>query len=95
MERIKVRHEKFQQLARSTDSSTNTEFRELRKSTVLKYCQQIKLVCVNVLIIFLLISDLTKELKAAEKDLKGVRGAVDMVLNFIMTLIHQICKLYP
>ena len=33
VEKLKIRHEKFQQLTKSTDTSTNAEFKDLRKST--------------------------------------------------------------
>jgi len=54
IEKIKVRHDKFQDLIKNTDTSVNTEFKDLRKNLV-------------------------KDLRTADKDLKGLKGAVDMV----------------
>ncbi|KAJ1419332.1 soluble NSF attachment protein receptor, partial [Ochromonadaceae sp. CCMP2298] len=54
VERLKVRHDKFQQLCKTTDTSADAEFKDLRKNLV-------------------------KELRTAEKDLKGLQGAVEMI----------------
>eukprot|EP00595_Chromulina_sp_UTEXLB2642_P002212 CAMPEP_0196761094 /NCGR_PEP_ID=MMETSP1095-20130614/215_1 /TAXON_ID=96789 ORGANISM="Chromulina nebulosa, Strain UTEXLB2642" /NCGR_SAMPLE_ID=MMETSP1095 /ASSEMBLY_ACC=CAM_ASM_000446 /LENGTH=223 /DNA_ID=CAMNT_0042110189 /DNA_START=64 /DNA_END=732 /DNA_ORIENTATION=+ len=54
VDRIKVSHEKFQGLIRNTDTSSNSEFKDLRKALV-------------------------KDLRSADKDLQGLKDAVDMV----------------
>eukprot|EP00286_Rhodomonas_abbreviata_P027371 CAMPEP_0181313546 /NCGR_PEP_ID=MMETSP1101-20121128/14304_1 /TAXON_ID=46948 /ORGANISM="Rhodomonas abbreviata, Strain Caron Lab Isolate" /LENGTH=238 /DNA_ID=CAMNT_0023420503 /DNA_START=60 /DNA_END=776 /DNA_ORIENTATION=+ len=54
IEKLKTRHEKFEHLTKTTDTSTNADFKDTRKTLV-------------------------KEVRAAEKDLKGLRGAVDMI----------------
>jgi len=54
VERIKTRHERFQDLVKHGDSSTSSEFKELRKGLV-------------------------KDIKSAERQIKDLRGAVDMV----------------
>eukprot|EP01038_Epipyxis_sp_PR26KG_P011474 gene11474-15368_t len=54
IEKIKIKHEKFQDLLRNTDTSTNLEFKDLRKNIV-------------------------KDLRSVDKDLTGLKGAVDMI----------------
>eukprot|EP00981_Chlorochromonas_danica_P001695 scaffold369_cov177-Ochromonas_danica.AAC.28 len=54
IERLKARHEKYQDLIRTTNTSVNTEFKELRKTLV-------------------------KDIRGVDKDLRGLREAVDMV----------------
>lgn len=56
IERIKSRQGKFQQLAKSVDTSVNNEFKDLKKS-------------------------ISKEMRAVDKDIKGLRGAIEMIEN--------------
>ena len=54
MAKIKVKYEKYQDLVKSCDTSTNVEFKELNK-------------------------DLTKSVRTVDKQIKDLKGAVDMV----------------
>lgn len=54
VERIKVKHDKFQDLLRNCDTAVNVDFKDLRKA-------------------------LLKELKAAEKDVRGLQVAIEMI----------------
>jgi hypothetical protein len=53
---MKARSEKFHEMVRRVNTSTNVEFKELRRA-------------------------LTKEVRAVEKQLRDLKGAVDMVEN--------------
>jgi len=54
VERIKVRHDKFQDMLRNSDTASSGEFKELRKGLI-------------------------KDLRTSEKDIAGLRVAIDMV----------------
>mmetsp|Transcript_27807 Transcript_27807/g.26625 ORF Transcript_27807/g.26625 Transcript_27807/m.26625 type:complete len:251 (+) Transcript_27807:127-879(+) len=54
VEKIKIRHETFLDYVKNSDTSTNIDFKEIRK-------------------------DLQRDIRKAEKDLNGLKGAVDMV----------------
>ena len=54
VEKIKIRHEQFLGLVKSCDTSSNVEFKELRKGLV-------------------------KDVRKADRDLGGLKGAVEMV----------------
>lgn len=67
VERIKVKHDKFQDLLRNCDTAQNVDFKELRKV-------------------------LLKELKAAEKDVRGLHVAIEMIeKNRFVACIRGLC----
>lgn len=62
----------------STDTSVNTEFKELRKSK--RYCIYMELRTNSYSSVY---PALVKDVRATEKDLKGLKEAVEMVESTI------------
>lgn len=104
VERCKIKNTKLQELAKSSDKSTASEFRDLKKGSINLFFSYLLRLHVSALrcivedgwvdgllpyvsIMYIYFSQylgLTKDLKNAEKDLKGLKNAVEMVSLDVM-----------
>lgn len=80
VERVKIKNEKFKSLMKKVDTSTDADFKELRKSAFL-----IILWNIDYCFIACHCLALIKDIRQAEKDLKGLRGAVETVRWILST----------
>jgi CRISPR/Cas system CMR-associated protein Cmr1 (group 7 of RAMP superfamily) len=84
-DQLKVRHEKFQDMVRNVDTSTNPEFLELRKS-MNSFSFFILTVAIILIHNFL---DLVKDVRVVDRKLKGLKEAVEVVSPFIIIIVSN------
>ena len=75
IEKLKAKYEKFQDMLKTVDTSSNAEFKELQKGML--FALFLTFDFIEETNIF---PGLTKDIRVADKQIKELKGTVDMVI---------------